>query len=68
MQEYNEVAQRADENGKITITLQPGANYLAIGPDFDQVGHVDNYQFQDCNEIRKSSPNFKERTQKLKLG
>ena len=61
MRQYDELAKLADEKGVITRTLKAGANYLAIGPDFDEVGHADNYQFQDCNDIRANSPAFNSR-------
>ena len=65
MQEYNELSEVADKNGLIKKTLKAGANYLAIGPDFDEVGDASNYQFQDCTDISQNSADHYSRTQRM---
>merc|ERR1712106_573807 len=66
MREYDELSKLADNKGVITKTLKAGANYLAIGPDFDEVGDANNYQFQDCNDIRANSPDLNSRIMDIK--
>ena len=36
------------------LKLNAGMNHLDIGPYFDMVGDVQNYKFQDCQDILKN--------------
>ena len=55
MEKYGQLVGLANENGVIKKVLKAGGNHFAVGPDFNEVGDPENYQFQDCSDIAKNS-------------
>ena len=55
MEKYGQLVELANENGVIKKVLKAGGNHFAVGPDFNEVGDPENYQFQDCSDIAKNS-------------
>ena len=54
-EKYQELIELANENGVIKKVLKAGGNHFAVGPDFNEVGDPENYQFQDCSNIAEHS-------------